>query len=247
MSVKERSWMYEGRNDNGCHFEDWVRNTNAFLDHAFGSVPNAEKSCVPCPYIECGNRVRPRRAVMSVQLCKRGFMPRCTRRTEHGEPIVSLSTPEDAFTRADGLDEMLAELGDAMHINSVEEEPTSDANAFYDMLSTTKEPLHNLTHVSRLTAVARLMVIKSEHNLIGECINNLFRLFGVILPANHKMPSNLYECKSLLKGLKIPYVKIDVCVNNCMIYYKEDDQNEKCDICGESHFAVVGQDNPGRK
>jgi hypothetical protein len=31
------------------------------------------------------------------------------------------------------LDEMLAELGDAMHTNSVEEEPTPDAKAFYDM------------------------------------------------------------------------------------------------------------------
>jgi hypothetical protein len=51
MSVEERSWMYECWNDNGCHSEDWVCNTNAFLDHAFGSVLNAEKSGVPCPCI----------------------------------------------------------------------------------------------------------------------------------------------------------------------------------------------------
>jgi hypothetical protein len=70
---------------------------------------------------------------MSVHLCKRGIIPGYTRWTMHGEPIVSLSTLEDAFTIADGLDEMLAELGDAMHTNSVEEEPTPDAKAFYDM------------------------------------------------------------------------------------------------------------------
>jgi hypothetical protein len=57
-----------------------------------------------------------------------------------------------------------------------------------------------------------MMTIKSQHNLTGECINNLLILFGYVFPANHKMPSNLYECKSLLKGLKIPYVKIDLCV-----------------------------------
>jgi hypothetical protein len=152
---------------------------------------------------------------MSVHLCKRGFMSGYTRWTE---PIVSLSTPEDAFTTTDGLDEMLAELGDAMHTNSVEEEPTPDAKTFYDMLSASKEPLHNFTHIPRLTMVARLMAIKTQHNLTRECINNLLRLFGDLLPANHKMPSNLYECKSLLKGLKMPYVKIDVCVNNYMIY-----------------------------
>jgi hypothetical protein len=149
---------------------------------------------------------------------------RYMRWTEHGEPIVSLSASKDVFTTANGLDEMLAELGDAIHTNSVEEEPAPNAKVFYDMLSASKEPLHNFTHVSRLTAVARLMAITSQHNLTGECINNLLRLFGDVLPANHKMSSNLYECKSLLKGLKMPYVKIDICVNNCMIYYKKDER-----------------------
>jgi len=35
--------MYNGWNDNGCHSQDWVHNTNAFLDHAFSADPNAEK------------------------------------------------------------------------------------------------------------------------------------------------------------------------------------------------------------
>jgi hypothetical protein len=69
----------------------------------------------------------------------------------------------------------------------------------------------------------------------------LLRLFGDVLPENHKMPNNLYECKSLLKGLKMPYVKIDVCVKNCMIYYKQDELKEKCDLCGESHYVVFEQ------
>jgi len=49
------------------------------------------------------------------------------------------------------------------------------------------------------------------------------------------MPKTLYECMSLLKGLKMPYVKIDACENNCMIYYGPEDENkEKCDFFGES-------------
>ena len=43
MSVEDRSWMYDGWNDNGRHSSDWVRNTNAFLDQAFNSVSNSEK------------------------------------------------------------------------------------------------------------------------------------------------------------------------------------------------------------
>ena len=75
---------------------------------------------------------------------------------------------------ADGLDEMLADFGDAMH--SVEEEPTVDAKAFYDMLAASKERLHSFASVAQLTAVARLIAIKSQHNISAECINKLLTL-----------------------------------------------------------------------
>jgi len=71
------------------------------------------------------------------------------------------------------------------------------------------------------------MVVKSQHNLSVECINKLLSLFDDILPENHKMPKTLYECMSLLKGLKMPYVKIDACKNNCMIYYGTEDEKRK--------------------
>jgi hypothetical protein len=99
--------MYEGWNDNGHHSEDWVRNTNAFLDHAFNVVPNVEKIGVPCPCLECDNRVRRRRAIMTAHLCKRGFTLGYTRWTEHGEHIISSSIPEDVSITTDGLDEIL--------------------------------------------------------------------------------------------------------------------------------------------
>ena len=76
MSVADRSWMYNGWNDNGCHSQDWVHNTNAFLDHAFSAIPNAENRGVVCTCSDCCNRVRRRRAVMSMHLCKRGYMLR---------------------------------------------------------------------------------------------------------------------------------------------------------------------------
>jgi len=93
--------------------------------------------------------------------------------TEHGEQFVSepLLEHEHDNQTADGLDEMLADFGDAMH--SVEEEPTADAKAFYDMLAASKERLHSFTSVAQLTAVARLMAIKSQYNLSAECINKL--------------------------------------------------------------------------
>ena len=72
MSVADRSWMYNGWNDNGCHSQDWVHNTNAFLDHAFSAIPNAENRGVVCPCSDCCNRVKRRRATKCL-VC-----PRCS-------------------------------------------------------------------------------------------------------------------------------------------------------------------------
>jgi hypothetical protein len=62
---------------------------------------------------------------------------------------------ELSIDNIDGLDEMLGDLGDTMHTESVEEEPTENAKAFYAMLDASQEPLHSFTSASRLTTVAR--------------------------------------------------------------------------------------------
>jgi hypothetical protein len=62
---------------------------------------------------------------------------------------------ELSIDNIDGLDEMLGDLGDTMHTESVEEEPTENAKAFYAMLAASQEPLHSFTSASRLTTVAR--------------------------------------------------------------------------------------------
>jgi hypothetical protein len=184
---------------------------------------------------------------MSTHLCKRGFMPGYEIWTEHGEIYFSSSTLEPTFDNADGLDEMLGDLGDVMHTESVEEKPTEDAKAFYAMLAASQEPLHSFTSASQLTTMACLVAIKSQHNLSAECIDNLLRLFGDVLPEGHKMPSNLYECKCLLNGLKMPYVKINACVNNCMIYYKQDEHKDRCGFCNESRYVVTESASQGHK
>lgn len=63
MSLEEqRSWMYSGWNEQGHHSEEWVRNTTAFLDHAFQIMPNADRFGVKCPCTNCCNGVRQKKS-----------------------------------------------------------------------------------------------------------------------------------------------------------------------------------------
>jgi len=61
-------------------------------------------------------------------------------------------------------------------------------------------------------------------------------LMHELLPPNSKIPNNFYRSRKLLEGLGMPYHKIDVCDKNCMLYYKDNKDKDKCDICGTSRY-----------
>jgi hypothetical protein len=44
----------------------------------------------------------------------------------------------------------------------------------------------------------------------------------------------------------MPYQKIDVCYNNCMLYYEGNKNKDKCDVCGLSRYEE-GHNNVPRK
>jgi len=61
-------------------------------------------------------------------------------------------------------------------------------------------------------------------------------LMHELLPPNSRIPNNFYRSRKLLEGLGMPYHKIDVCDKNCMLYYKDNKDKDKCDICGTSRY-----------
>lgn len=42
---------------------------------------------------------------------------------------------------------------------------------------------------------------------------------------------NYYEVKKTVNGLNLGYEKIDVCEQDCMLYYGNDKDKVNCDIC----------------
>jgi hypothetical protein len=65
------------------------------------------------------------------------------------------------------------------------------------------------------------MAIKSKFAFSNNCYKELLNLISDVLPENHNMPKDMYQSKKLLLGLGMDYKKIDVCDNNCMLFWKE--------------------------
>ena len=238
--MADREWMYSGWGQGSTLSSDWIEQTNRFLDRAFSISTLVKSGTVKCPCAMCRNYLMHKRNVIELHLCKYGFKENYTTWTAHGETFVRSDEPaslgvHEGFDDTDHMDDMLVDLG-AVQAPIVDEEPTPSSSAFYKMVNSADELVHENTLHSRLSAVARLLALKSEYNMSIAHYNDTLQLIHELLPPGSKLEEDFYHSKKLLQGLGMTYVKIDVCYNNCVLYYKENEHKEKCDFCDTPRY-----------
>jgi hypothetical protein len=80
------------------------------------------------------------------------------------------------------------------------------------------------------------MAIMSKFVFSNNCYKELLKL---IIPANRKLPREMYQSKKFLSSLGMGYEKIDVCQDNCMFFWKEHINEKKCLKCEKYRFIEV--------
>lgn len=245
--------MYEGWKKSGNHSEEWAKKTDEFIDKAFELSKTGQY--VWCPCNNCRNCVCQTRSKLSIHLCRHGYMPNYEVWVQHGEspPKNASKVRSDDRTDCDRMQEMVHDLHPEMlhdeqpemyHDSEDSEDlPTPEVVKFFELLKASEEPLHEYTTVTVLAFVTRLMAIKSKFAFSNNCYKELLKLISDVLPANHKMPKDMYQSKKLLSGLGMDYEKIDVCPDNCMLFWKEHEIEKNCLKCGKSRFVEVITDD----
>nr|XP_017227573.1 PREDICTED: uncharacterized protein LOC108203286 [Daucus carota subsp. sativus] len=115
--------------------------------------------------------------------------------------------------------EMLDDFVNATGHFENDEEPNATAKIFYKMLDSASQPIY-------------------PDNTSNKGFDELLELIGSVLPNDHNLPTRYYDVKKLVSGLNMGYQKIDACVNDCMLFYKEDSEKIYCDICNESRYKA---------
>jgi hypothetical protein len=225
-------------------FKEWIDETNAFLNSAFSIPGVAENGTVKCPCAQCRNYFRHKRYTIEMNLCRHGFKEGYETWTEHGEGLDGGGNREGT-DEVDHMDQMLFDLA-GHHPPILDAEKTAYAKAFYRMVASVDELVHDRTTHSTLSAVARLLAVKSRYNMSIAEYDDILGRIHELLPTDSKLPNDFYQSRKLLEGLGMRYIKIDVCYNNCMLYYKDNTDKGKCDICGENRY-VEGRTNVARK
>jgi hypothetical protein len=133
--------------------------------------------------------------MLTMHLCKFGFMPGYDVWTHHGETmhLRTTSVPEDEDDRSgvDRMDDMLDAIQSELETNH-EDPPALKVPNFFDMLRVLEEPLHEHTTISILAFVTHITSIKSKFTFSKKCYKELLSLFSDVLPSNHKMPKDMY-------------------------------------------------------
>jgi hypothetical protein len=135
------------------------------------------------------------------------------------------------------MDAMRMNQGNVSQCPIIEEEPNADAARFFDLLKDSDEPLWDgYTNHRKLSAVAQVFTIKSDHRLSETGYDKIIECARSILPERNKLKKNFHATKSMMKPLGLGYQKIDIRLNFCMLYYLENSELTESMTCGHSRY-----------
>ena len=236
-----KEWIKLSENDRLN--EEYEAGVRKFVEYAFERT--GEKECIRCPCVKCKNSSYGSAFQVSEHLLAYGIMSGYTFWYHHGERMGEDSTtpqacPDDdevvEFDSEDEIETMITDLF-PHRVNSPtherrEEDPNDDAAKFYRLYDDLNTPLYEGATTSKLSAMLNLLHIKTMGRWSNESFTMLLQyLKNELLPKGVDIPDSFYGAKKCIKDLGFSYEKFDVCVNDCMLFWKDDALLDRCRVC----------------
>jgi hypothetical protein len=253
-----------------------MEGAKSFVSFAIQNSGEYETIVCPCKQCRLNKRLRPQQ-VYDHLTGGTGILPGYTEWVLHGENVDVSTIQGSSSTRPttdsppmhDESRTMHAMLADifGMHevrgndnisqielqsdVADVVDEVVDDENAkkFYSLLKEAEKPLHEKTKHSKLGAILHFYHLKCIGGISNKIFTSQLEFLNQLLPADGEaMPTNAYEAKRFLKDLGLGYEKIPACINNCMLFWKEDAILDSCKFCGKSKWKdeIMDEDEDGQ-
>ncbi|KAK9050970.1 hypothetical protein SSX86_027595 [Deinandra increscens subsp. villosa] len=226
----DKSWMKTSRTT-----QSYADGVKSFLLFA---VTNLESNEIPCPCVNCLNHYSFKADDVEFHLFSKGFDQTYRRWIKHGEidePAGEELHTESFFDSGVPLD--AAET--IKMVRATEENFDEDHEKFQERLMDAEKPLYEGCHTfTKLSALVQLLNLKTKHGGSDKFFNELLVLLKQMLPEGNEIVKNTYEAKKILKSMGAGYTKIHVCINDCILYRKENKDLTVCPTCGESRWKV---------
>ncbi|GJX76400.1 putative transposase-associated domain-containing protein [Tanacetum coccineum] len=114
-----------------------------------------------------------------------------------------------------------------------------DLVKFQELLLDAEKPLYEgCPDFTKLSAIVKLLNLKGKYGASDKFFTELLGLIKKMLPAGNEMVEKTYQAKKVMKLMGSGYKKIHVCINNCLLYWKNDKDLTACRTCGISRWKV---------
>ncbi|XP_020088912.1 uncharacterized protein LOC109710609 [Ananas comosus] len=241
--------------------KEYLDGVEAFLNFAFEN--NSIDGKIPCPCQKCVLYYHQIRADVFDHLVVNGIMPGYDSWFYHGETTSSLSPSHGVHLEQKNYksDDMVGMLHDAFGVHNLAadididcgdsaepnaddfgmEQPaeqfSSEWEKFKELLRDADEELYpGCRKFSKLSFILHLYNIKCRFGWSNESVGVLLKLLIDVFPEGAKLPSSFNEAKKIIEGLGMKYNKIHACPNDCMLFWKEKENDDFCSICGTSRW-----------
>ena len=132
----------------------------------------------------------------------------------------------------DHMDDIDALVGDRIRgelRNATEDE---EVRHFDKLEKDAKRELYpRCTDYSILKFVIEMLNIKVMTNLNNKGLDMMLELLTKVLPKGNLVPRSNYEVKKILRDLGMSYDHINACKNDCELFWKENENLDKCSVC----------------
>ncbi|XP_020243341.1 uncharacterized protein LOC109821575 [Asparagus officinalis] len=233
-----------------------------FLDYAYEKLLDSfnekdEDFEIRCPCVKCSNVKSGNRESVKTHLIVHGIIKNyrfwCHHGERQGESISEFDEEqEEMIEESQSDDEMQEMIGDLFHNSTgvvapdatssqdiLEQEPDGHAKQFYSLLGDSEKPLYEGSKCSKLSALVKLLHIKSLNRWSNKSFSMLLQFLNEeLLPGESTLPNSYDEAKKLIRDLGLSYEKIDSCPFSCMLFWKNEEGLDTCQRCGASRWKL---------
>ncbi|XP_057510793.1 uncharacterized protein LOC130793173 [Actinidia eriantha] len=196
---------------------------------------------IPCPCLKCVNFYQISPEDVRIHLLQNGIMQSYIVWHEHGEPRVSDNVPHPKMK--DKQDHDLSGI-DALEEDRIRAEATDvtqgeEVRNFQKLLNDSQRELYpGSEDCTLLKFVIEAFNIKVTSHWSNKSFNLFLKFQSRLLPKGNLVPKLTYEARKILSDLSLSYELIDACINDCVLFWKENAMLDRCPRCNVSRLFM---------
>ncbi|XP_028055573.1 uncharacterized protein LOC114259747 [Camellia sinensis] len=265
----DRSWMQL----HNRRLHQYIDGVKEFIMFARDYMKSG-MSKIWCPCNRCNNRIQKTIDEVEIHLFAYGVVTTYTRWVYHGEDFElddsdpSKNENDEYFNdKAEKSNSPNTEVREIVH--DIHSGPStfaytggasssrnpdlsgahgSEGNTFARLMRDAEQELYpNCQRYSKLSFIVKLLHIKVLNKWSNKSLTMMLELLKDALPIGETLPCSYNEVKQILRDLGLDYQKIHVCKNDCVLFWKEYENEDKCPTCKEPRYKFHKGEGKGKK